>query len=66
MVHAVLKTKKWGNSIGMIVPREVASQVDLKPGEEVNADLVKKDRVDFFGKYKGIGHFVRDHNDHEF
>lgn len=66
MVHTVVEAKKWGNSIGVIIPKDVAKQLELKPGEELDVDLVKKQRIDFFGKYKGIGHFVRDHDDHEF
>ncbi len=68
MVHATVETKKWGNSIGVIIPREVAKRLDLKPGEKLGIDVEKKERVDFFGvaRGKGLRPFERDHNDHEF
>lgn len=68
MTHAVVKAKKWGNSIGVIIPREVAERLEINPGEELDIDVIKKERIDFFGiaKGKGLKPFVRDHDDHEF
>ena len=40
-----VKTKQWGNSIGVILPREVINALDLKPGEEVVIDIEKKQNV---------------------
>ncbi len=68
MAHTVVEAKKWGNSIGIVIPKDVVEQLDLKPGEELDATFVKKERVDFFGiaKRRGLRPFVRDHDDHEF
>ena len=68
MVHTVVQAKKWGNSIGVIIPKEIAERIELKPGEEIDVDIIKKERVDFFGiaKGRGLRPFVRDHDDREF
>lgn len=66
MTHAIVRTKKWGNSIGVIIPKEVATQIELKLGEEIEIDVEKIKRVDFFGiaKGKGLKPFAREHDDH--
>ncbi len=38
----VVITKKWGNSIGFIVPRHVVKKLNLKVGEAVIITLEKK------------------------
>lgn len=39
------KTKKWGNSIGVIIPREVAREKGINPNEEVLIEIEKKGNV---------------------
>ncbi|MFB6246488.1 MAG: AbrB/MazE/SpoVT family DNA-binding domain-containing protein [Candidatus Pacearchaeota archaeon] len=48
------KVKKWGNSIGFIVPSSIAEKLNLKPGEEIEFDIEKEKNVlkDMFGKAK--------------
>lgn len=36
------KLKKWGSSIGIIVPKELVARERLKAGEEVLLDIRKK------------------------
>ncbi len=36
------KTKQWGNSLGVIIPKEVVKELNLKPNEEVFIDINKK------------------------
>ncbi len=36
------KLKRWGNSFGIVVPREIMVRENLKPGEEVMFELRKK------------------------
>jgi bifunctional DNA-binding transcriptional regulator/antitoxin component of YhaV-PrlF toxin-antitoxin module len=46
------KVKKWGNSLGLIIPKEIASRERLKEGDEVEYQLKKCDDVkELFGKY---------------
>lgn len=36
------KTKQWGNSLGIIIPKGVVKELNLKPNEEVFIDINKK------------------------
>ncbi|MBW2984246.1 AbrB/MazE/SpoVT family DNA-binding domain-containing protein [Candidatus Woesearchaeota archaeon] len=36
------KTKQWGNSLGVIIPKEVVKEMNIKPNEEVCLDINKK------------------------
>lgn len=40
-----LKIKQIGNSIGVIIPKEVAKGMNLKPETEVVVDIKKKSNV---------------------
>ena len=37
------KTKQWGNSLGIIIPREEVIKLNLKEDQEVVVDIVKKE-----------------------
>jgi antitoxin component of MazEF toxin-antitoxin module len=42
--------KKWGNSMGILLPREIVEKEKLKVNEKVLLNLVKKaDLTDIFG-----------------
>jgi len=54
-----LKIKQIGNSVGIIIPKEIAEGMKLKPETEVVIDIKKKGNVlkELFGalpKLKGI------------
>ncbi|MEK6852301.1 MAG: AbrB/MazE/SpoVT family DNA-binding domain-containing protein [Nanoarchaeota archaeon] len=56
MIELEAKTKKWGNSLGIIIPKEFAKSEGLKEEEEVRVIIQKKRAVrvkDIFGKLKG-------------
>ena len=36
------KTKQWGNSIGIVIPRDLVKDMDIKPDEEICIDITKK------------------------
>ena len=38
----IVKAKKWGNSMGVIIPVEDVKKMDLKEGEELAIEVVKK------------------------
>ncbi len=38
----VVKTKQWGNSIGLIIPKEIAREKNIEAGEEVLVEIEKK------------------------
>ena len=66
MAHVITEAKRWGNSIGLIVPKKIVETLNLKPGEKIDIEIIKKERVDFFGIAKGLKPFAREHDDHEF
>ena len=49
-----VKTKKWGNSIGIIIPSETVEKFNIKPEEEIVIEIGKKSNVlkEMFGTMK--------------
>ena len=48
-------TKKWGNSIGVIIPSEVIKKQEIKEGQEIIITMVSKKKTkvkNVFGKLK--------------
>lgn len=39
----VCKIKKWGNSIGVLIPKEDAEELQLKEGQEVVVEITPKE-----------------------
>ncbi len=48
------KTKQWGNSVGIIIPKKVVKQLGIKPNDEIVIDVDKKGNVlqEMFGSVK--------------
>ena len=42
MMEIKAKTKKWGNSIGVIIPKEVIREQNIKPDQEITLMISKK------------------------
>jgi hypothetical protein len=59
-----LELKKWGNSVGVILPNEEIKELDLALGDKVDISIVKKKRLDGFGIAKGSPSFKREHDSH--
>lgn len=52
VVQAKARLKKWGNSLGVVIPKETAERNGLHEGEEVEIRLTKlSDIADLKGKY---------------
>ena len=49
-----VKTKKWGNSIGIIIPSETVEMLNIKPEETIEVEVSKKSNVlkELFGAMK--------------
>ena len=49
-----VRTKKWGNSIGVVIPIETLERLNIKPEEEIIIEIEKKNNVlkEMFGKAK--------------
>lgn len=41
----VSKTRKWGNSLGVIIPREIAKDMKLREDQEVIIEIKHKENV---------------------
>ena len=53
--RCTVKIKKWGNSMGIIIPAKVADELELKPGMEAEAEItLKKKEPVGFGIWKDL------------
>lgn len=43
MVMVTAKTKKWGNSLGVVIPHEVVEELGLSPETEIDFLVLKKE-----------------------
>lgn len=42
---AICKTRKWGNSIGVIIPNDIVREMGISENQDVNIEISKKGRV---------------------
>ncbi len=49
-----VKTKRWGNSVGVIIPSETIENLNIKPDEKIVIEIIKKENVlkELFGSMK--------------
>lgn len=60
MAMTETKIKQWGNSLGLIIPREIAKREDLSAGDIVKLEISKERRIDAFGMFKGAPPFAKE------
>ena len=60
MHMAEAKIKRWGNSLALIIPKEITKQEDLDEGDVVKIEISKDKRIDGFGILKGAPKFSRE------
>ena len=49
------KTRKWGSSLGVIIPKELVKEERLQEGQEIRIDILSRKKTtgaDIFGKLK--------------
>ena len=49
------KTKKWGSSLGVIIPKEIVKKERLQEGQEIRIEIISRKKTtgeDIFGKLK--------------
>jgi hypothetical protein len=48
------EVKKWGNSLGVILPKDVVKELGLKPNDTINIDVNRKIKAkEIFGTLPG-------------
>ena len=66
MCHATVELKKWGNSLGIIIPKNKVEELGLSEHDIIDLDIVKKEMVSGFGIAEGIVPYKREHTaEHE-
>jgi ABC-type proline/glycine betaine transport system substrate-binding protein len=62
-----VKVRKVGDSLGFLIPKEIADKEKIKEGEEVNVSVLKEKKLDELLKLQGIAKgwkpFKRDRTD---
>ena len=51
----ITKTRKWGNSLGVRIPKDVVNEMGLRENQEIVVELMPKENVlkELFGFAKG-------------
>ncbi|MCI4371795.1 MAG: AbrB/MazE/SpoVT family DNA-binding domain-containing protein [Thermoplasmata archaeon] len=52
MPRARARVRRWGSSLGIIVPSEIAKRLHLKAGDEIVIEIDKADIKEAFGSLK--------------
>jgi len=54
-MEAICTARKWGHSIGIVLPRDFVNKEKIKNGEEIIINVRKRkvDLSEFFGALKG-------------
>jgi len=65
MCHATAELKRWGNSLGIIIPRDKIDALGLSEHDIIDIDIAKKEKVSGFGIARGKAPFQRDNAEHE-
>lgn len=54
VIQTKTKIREWGNSFGIVIPKEVVIKEGLRANEQVIVRIDRKQTLeDFFGKFKG-------------
>ncbi|MBI3035233.1 AbrB/MazE/SpoVT family DNA-binding domain-containing protein [Candidatus Woesearchaeota archaeon] len=50
----ILKTRKWGSSIGMVIPKKIAKELKIRENQDVIVDIKPKENPlkELFGSGK--------------
>ena len=60
-----VELKDWGNSLGVILPKEKLRELKLQKGDVIEIEIIAKKRVDGFGICKGAEPFEEEKEVHE-
>lgn len=55
MSQTTVKAKKWGSSLGVVIPSKIVKEEKLREGDEVVIEIRKKRTIkEVFGSMKGL------------
>ena len=56
MTNTVAEARKWGHSLALIIPKSVATELDIHEGDAVNVAFEKQERSlsELFGSAKSV------------
>jgi hypothetical protein len=64
MVHITVPVRKWGNSLGIVIPRDAVGEAEVGDRDLVDVSIVKKKKTSGFGICRGAGPFVEEEEPH--
>lgn len=60
-----VELKKWGNSMGIVLPIEKVRELGLRKGDRIDIKIMIKKRIDGFGIAKGTKPFREEKETHK-
>ena len=65
MCHATVEVRKWGNSFGVVIPKDKVAELGLSEKDLIVINILKKEKVSGFGIVAGKKPFEREEPEHE-
>ena len=56
-MKVVAEVKKWGNSLGIVIPKEKANKLSISEKDKIIVEISRMQKIDAFGITKGAGKF---------
>ncbi len=60
MIMITTTLKKWGNSMGLVLPSKIVKKLSLNKNDKIVINIMEKKRIDGFGIFKGSPPFERE------
>jgi hypothetical protein len=64
MTMAEARVKRWGNSFGIVIPREIVKMENIAAGDVIKIEISKSRPLDGFGMFSGIAPFDGEDDQH--
>ena len=64
MPHVTVPVRKWGNSLGIVLPKKLVEEAEVAENDLVDVTIVKKKKTSGFGLCRGTGPFKEEEDTH--